>query len=172
MNGNKNNSMLDEMQQKVVGDAGVICTVVTFVYLLVECVYKYIKTKDILSCSWELGLLLIISVIFYLFIGRIREMSVPKTVFGRTLPTDKSKESRVKRIKSYLLEALLFLVALSVITLVFSKMGVDIVSGKEILIEGVGLFVIATIINFFFGEYSCNKYEKWIKSLDDEDIDQ
>ena len=59
--------------------------------------------------------------------------------------------------------------ALSVITFGFSKMGVDIVSNTEILIDAVGLFVVAMVINFIVGEYSCNKYEIWKKSLDDED---
>ena len=164
--------MLDEMQQKVVGDAGVVCTVVTFIYLLVECVYKYIKTKDIFSCTWELGLLILISVIFYLFVGRIKEMNVPKTVFGRALPTDKSKESKRKRMVSYVVEALVFSIALSVISFGFSKMGVDAMGYTEILIEAVGLFIVAGLINFVVGEYYCNKYEKWIKSLDEEDEDE
>ena len=166
------NGVFDEMQQKVVGDAGVVCTVVTFIYLLVECVYKYIKTKDIFSCTWELGLLILISVIFYLFVGRIMEMIVPKPVFGRALPTDKSKESKRKRMVSYVVEALVFSIALSVISFGFSKMGVDAMGYTEILVEAVGLFVVAGLINFIAGEYSCNKYEKWIKSLDEEDEDK
>ena len=166
---NNKNNVFDEMQQKVIGDAGVVCTVVTFIYLLVECVYKYIKTKDIFSCTWELGLLILISLIFYIFVSRIKEMNVPKTFLGRKLPTDKSKESKKKRIISYLIEALAFSIALSVITFGFSKMGVDIVSNTEILIDAVGLFVVAMVINFIVGEYSCNKYEIWKKSLDDED---
>ena len=164
---NKNN-VFDEMQTKVIGDAGVVCTTVTFIYLLVESVYKYIKTKDIFSCTWELGLLILISAIFYLFVGRIKEMNVPKTVFGRELPTDKSKESKRKRRVSYLGEALVFSVALSVICFGFSNMGVDPMGYTEILIEAVGLFIVAGLINFIAGEYSCNRYEKWIKSLDEE----
>ena len=166
---NNKNNVFDEMQQKVVGDAGVVCTVITFIYLLVECVYKYIKTKDIFSCTWELGLLILISLIFYIFVSRIKEMNVPKTFLGRKLPTDKSKESKKKRIISYLIEALAFSIALSVITFGFSKIGVDAVSNIDILIEAVGLFVVAMGINFIVGEYSCNKYELWKKSLDDED---
>lgn len=166
---NNKDGMLDEMQQKVVGDAGVICTVVTFIYLLVECVYKYVKTKDIFSCTWELGLLILISLILYVFVSRIKEMSIPKTVLGRKLPTDKSKESKKKRIISYLVEAATFSIALAIITFVFSKMGVEVVSNMNILIETLGLFVVAMVINFIVGEYSCNKYEIWKKSLDDED---
>lgn len=167
---NNKNNVFDEMQQKVIGDAGVVCTVITFIYLLVECVYKYVKTKDIFSCTWELGLLILISLIFYLFVSRIKEMNIPKTFIGRKeLPTDNSKESKKKRVISYLAEALAFSVALSVITFGFSKMGIDIVNNTEILIDAVGLFAVAMVINFIVGEYSCNKYEIWKKSLDDED---
>ena len=37
---NNKNNVFDEMQQKVVGDAGVVCTVITFIYLLVECLKR------------------------------------------------------------------------------------------------------------------------------------
>ena len=58
------NKAIDEMQERLMGRAGIICVEITILYLIIECIYKYITTKDILNCTWEIGLILIIAVVF------------------------------------------------------------------------------------------------------------
>lgn len=156
------NLTFDEMQEKAIGRAGIICTVITVIYLLAISIYKYIMTKDILKCSEELGLLMIICVVFYLCIGNQKEMNLPKTITGITLPTDENKVSIRKRFFAYLIDSLMFSVALIIITYVFER------TTKHLLLEGISLFLVSLILDYIIGEIRCKKYRQWEKELDNE----
>ena len=58
-NNNENYPMIDERQRRSIGDVSTIIVIVTILYLLVEITYKYVTTKDILTTSWEIILLLL-----------------------------------------------------------------------------------------------------------------
>ncbi|MBS4537948.1 hypothetical protein GOQ27_05715 [Clostridium sp. D2Q-11] len=168
MNNLNGNRVIDERQERKIGKAAIISSLVTYFYLLVEITYKYIKTKDISSLDWEIILLILNSVIFYLVTRDQKEMNLPKSILGKKLPTSQSKEARKKRFISYIYQSILFSVSIGVITFIFSVMKVDSISYFNILLEILGLFLISLIIEYIIGERRCKKYVKWEKSLDED----
>lgn len=160
----KRKSVFDEMEQKTLGKAGVICSTIIIFYLLIESTYKYINTKDISNCSHELILLSIICCIFYLFISKQKEMNLPKSFLGKTLITEQTKDAYKRRVTSYIYDSISFTIGLSVITYM-----VDSIKPSIALLETIGLFIISLLFSYIIGEKKCKRYEKWQKSLDEEE---
>jgi hypothetical protein len=162
------NKILDERQERSIGNAGGIISLITFFYLLIEITYKYVSTKDILSCNWEIVLLIIILFIFTVATRKQKELNLPKSIFGRTLPTEKTKAARKNRVISYSLSSLFFAVSIIVLTVVFSLLGVEEVYSILFLsLEFVGLFIISFILDYVLGEHRCKKYNHWLETIDE-----
>lgn len=153
---NRNNG-LDERQERIIGKAGVIATLITYIYLIVEMLYKYVTTKDIFNCNWELGLLIIISVVINVIIRTDKELDLPKNFVGITLSLGNTKEDKLTRIKDYLVDSIVFSIIIGVITCFF-----ECVNIKYLIIEGFGLLIVSFIISYFSGEHKIKKYNKWL----------
>lgn len=170
--GKKNNAfgnkILDERQKEAIGNAGVITTLITIFYLLIEITYKYVSTKDILSCNWEIVLLIIISAVFAVAIRKQKELNLPKSIFGRTLPTEKTKAAYKRRLLSYFLNSLCFAVGITVFTVIFSRLGVDEVYSIYFLgLEFAGVFIGSFVLDYVWGEHQCKKYNQWLETIDE-----
>lgn len=159
---------MDERQHEIVGTASTIATLVTFFYLLAEITYKFITTKNILNCGWEIVLIMIISVIFFIVMRLKKEMDIPKTFFGKILTTELTKEARKIRIKTYLLNSLFFALSVTVISLVFTLITESVESLSTLAAAGefFGLFVISAILSYFWYEYQVKAYNKYIDNLE------
>lgn len=162
MRNHNNKKAFDEMQEKSLGEAGVICTSVAIMYLTIEATYKYVTTRDISNSSWEIILILIICAVFSLVIRGQKEMNLPKSTLGKVLPTEQMGYARNQRIISYVCDSVLFSIALTAITY-----AIDSGSLFKLLIEAVLLFIISLTLNYAIGERKCRKYEEWEKSLDE-----
>lgn len=151
----------DEMQEKALGKAGIICSIVTILYLVIEATYKYNLTKDILDCTWEIILILIICIIYRLCTIDPKEMNLPKSVLGKKLPTEQTKQARKKRLISYICESILF----ATISFIF-----DYIFDSEVpaypFIELISLFIISLFIDYIIGEKRCKSYTEWEIYLD------
>lgn len=160
--------IIDERQQKSVGNISTLIVILAIIYLLVEITYKYITTKDILTTSWEIVLLMLMSIVFSIGMKLNKEINLPTSFLGRTLPTDTSKESKQNRMKSYLLKAFAFSTALTLITLFFTFFIVveEKLSAIQYIGEFFGLFIVYIIFSYISGEYNIKKYNKYMKSLD------
>lgn len=151
----------DEMQEKVLGRACIVCTIVTVIYLLIEATYKCIMTKDILNSTWEIALVIIIFIILKLGTKNQKEMNLPKSILGNTLPTEKTISARIKRMIAYVFDSILF----AAISVFFSYI-LDSTNTNYLIFEAISSFMISLVIDYKIGEKRCKKYEEWEESLD------
>lgn len=158
------NKAIDEMQERLMGRAGIICVEITILYLIIECIYKYITTKDILNCTWEIGLILIIAVVFRVITRNDKEMNLPKSILGKRLPTEQTKGAKMKRVFAYLCDSMIFTTVQVIFTYIL-----DSESPTYILIEAIMIFTISFVIDYKMGEKRCRSYEEWESSLDEEE---
>lgn len=170
--GKKNNAsgnkILDERQERTIGNAGVITYLITVLYLLIEITYKYVSTKDILNCNWEIVLLIIISAVFAFAIRKQKELNLPKSILGKILPTENTKEAYKRRLLSYFLNSLCFAIGITVLTVIFSLLGVDEVYSILLLgLEFAGLFIVSFVLDYVWGEHRCKKYNQWLETIDE-----
>jgi hypothetical protein len=164
----RRNEILDERQTQSIGNAGGIITLITVFYLLIEITYKYVSTKDILSCSWEIILLIIISVVFIVANRKEKELNLPKSIFGRILPTEKTKAAHKTRVISYFFKSLSLAVSLIFFTVIFSLLGVEEVYPIPLLVlQFAGIFIIFFVLDYIWGEHLCKKYNQWLKNIDE-----
>lgn len=166
-NHNNNYPIIDERQKKVVGDISSFILLITIIYLLVEIAYKYTTTKDILTTSWEIVLIILISIIYTVGMSLKKEIDLPKSFLGKKLPTGNSKKIKRIRIKSYLLKSIFFSTAITAITLFFTFTGVEKkLRVIEYISEFLGLILIYFLLSYIISEYNIKKYNKYMKSLD------
>lgn len=166
-NKNENYPMIDERQRRSIGDVSTIIVIVTILYLLVEITYKYVTTKDILTTSWEIILLLLIGFIYLIGIRSNKEMNLPTSFLGKQLPTDQSNEAKVRRIKAYFIESLASSTAITGLTLFFTFIEVEVkLSVIEYISSFLGLMTVYFVLSYLWGEYNIKKYNQYMKSLD------
>lgn len=160
--------VIDERQGKAVGQVSTIIVVFTVIYLLIEATYKYITTQDILMATWEIILLVLIGSIFLLGIRSNKEMNLPTSFLGKSLPTEESKKARNIRLKSYLIESITSSAVITGISLFFTFIEVEEpLSVPEYSVGFIGFIAIYFIMSYIFGEYSIKKYNKYMANLDD-----
>lgn len=173
MKNNKSNSknifpMIDERQERTVGSVSSFIVIITFIYLITEITYKYISTKDILTASWEIVLILLIGTIYTIGMRLEKEINLPTNFLGKKLPIDNSKKSKKSRIKAYLLKSLAFSTAITAITLFFTYF-IEVeerLGAIEYVGEFLGLIAVSFVLSYIFGEYNIKKYHKYMESLD------
>lgn len=136
----------------------IIFLIVAFILLGVA-IFKIIKEKDINAASTETTILLLVSVI-YVFYKVIKDKNFsPTNIKGEKLPTKEDKETKRKRIKSYLIESLVFsiiVVCLDFISILFFKESTDlfifnnISSNLNIFLNLLITFILCMLISFGF----------------------
>ena len=88
-------------------------------------------------------------------------MNLPKSVLGKKLPTEQTKQARKKRLISYICESILF----ATISFIF-----DYIFDSEVpaypFIELISLFIISLFIDYIIGEKRCKSYTEWEIYLD------
>lgn len=159
----------DERTNENIGKASTIALGVAIIYSLIEAVYKYITTKDISNCSWEIGLIVVTSLVFYIASRSKYDADLPKTFMGSVLPTGLNKKDKSARIKSYCFEGVVFAVGMVVFDVVgayFVKddaISFQIVTNNSVLnwlITFATLFLISTIFDYIAGELAVKKYNR------------
>lgn len=173
---------MDERQHELGLKTCATAILVTYIYLLIEIFYKLFSTKNIENCTWEIGLIILISATI-IFVGRKDEaILLPKKISGKELPVDITRACKRERIKNYFLDSIIFSVAMILISLALmfiGKIPLDsyfVISGiskalnitLNCFIEFVFLFIISLIIDYGVGEYQIRKYDKKLKDLEDD----
>lgn len=171
---------MDERQRKLGLKACGAAILLTYIYLLIEIFYRLFSTKNIENCTWEIGLIILISGTI-LFVGRKDEaILLPKKISGKELPVDLTRACKRERIKNYFLDSIIFsgsMIFISLVLIFVWKIPLDsylMLSGisKELnitlncFVEFVFLFIISLIIDYSLGEYQIHKYNKKIMDLE------
>lgn len=165
---NNKKIIIDERQQKSIGVISNFVVIFTMIYLLIEITYKYITTKDIATSTWEIVLLILMSVVFSIGMKLNKEINLPTSLLGRILPSDHSKEAKQSRVKTYLLKSVAFGTALTAITIFFTFF-IEIEQQLETIEyvgEFFGLVIIYFVFSYIFGEYNIKKYNRYMENLD------
>lgn len=152
----------DEMEKEVIGKACIACTITAIVYSMGVGLYKYIVTKDIYNCKYEIGLIIILAIVYSLFIKERKEMNHPKTIWGKRIPIHNDKKSVFIRRIYCALDSL-------VGTIIFQIIFYNVVyhAGLSYIAwESIFLYVIAYIIEYFYIEGKCKEYKEWEELLD------
>lgn len=172
---------MDERQIKLGLKACAATIAVAYIYLLVEAFYKFLSTKNIENCSWEIGLLVLIPFTI-LFVGRKDEqILLPKKVSGEELPIELTKDSKKERVKNYLVNSIGFsigMICISFIVAFVGKMPLDFyfpIAGVSSVvnialncfIEFAVLFIISFLVDYNYGEYQVRSYNRKLKDLED-----
>ncbi|MBJ8349484.1 hypothetical protein [Streptococcus zalophi] len=166
-NHSNNYPVIDERLKKSIGDVSTIIVVVTIIYLLVEAFYKYVTTKNILTTTWEIALLLLIVAIFLIGIKSNKEMTLPTSFLGKQLPTSQSIEAKRNRIKAYLIESVVTSAVITGLTFFFEFIGIEVkLSLSEYIASFLGLMVVYLILSYLLGEHNIKKYNKYMEELE------
>ncbi|MGF3227403.1 hypothetical protein [Facklamia sp. P12932] len=125
------------------------------------------RTKDISATNWEIILLLLIGIIYLIGLRSDKELFLPTSFSGKKLTIGKSKQAKMQRVKSYLIESLIFSVVITGICLFFTFLEVEYVLELIVyIIEFFGLLLVSFMLNYSLGEYKIKKYKKHIDNLD------
>lgn len=171
MGGKSSKNQMDERQRKVIGEAIAYAGVIAFLYEILVIIIKLIQTNDIKTSYTEIGLLVIMSIVVIGYLQVKKEYRLPKTITGKILPVENSKEDKIARIIYYVRDSLrltiiflFFTIATGRIIVPISLMGSKTLSYiAQFFIEFITFF----IINFVWYEYNVKKYKKHLESLDD-----
>lgn len=172
---------MDERQYKLGLRACAAAVLVAYVYLLIEIFYKFISTKKIENCAWEIGLLVLMSFII-IFVGRKDEaILLPKKVSGKEMPIELSKAYKRERIRNYIFNSILFSIAMVSISFVLPLIGkipldfyLPIADKDKWLnivincsVEIIVLFFISFVLDYSLGECHIRRYNKKLKDLEE-----
>lgn len=161
-----------------VGFASTIVVAFTFVYLIIESIYKLLSSGYIGDIAWEAILLFSMVVIFSYLTKDEVAFDVPRSLLGQLLPLDPKKKK--DRANNYLKESMvlsLFIVVINICVFVFSSkesavMLFRLVEGNDIYniaINSIIFFIIFTVIFYAFDYYVSERnvsiYTKLVKSL-------
>ena len=158
-----------------------ITVAVTYIYLLVETFYKFISTKDIFNCTWEIGLLVLMPIIICVVLRSEKEVMIPNTLSGKEIDKNMTPKAKSNRKRSYLFDSILFaggLTAASIAAYCFGvKDAIDIYLIPNLsesasmmvsfFLEFTGLFIVSYLVDYIWGEHSVKQYNKIINEFDD-----
>lgn len=154
---------------------------VTYIYLLVEAFYKFISTKDIFNCTWEIGLLVLMPLIICIGLRCEKAVMIPKTLSGKEIDKEMTPKAKSNRKRSYLFDSILFAVGLTAASIVAycfgAKDAIDIYLIPNIsksasmmvsfFLEFAGLFIVSYFVDYLWGEHTVKQYNKIINEFDD-----
>lgn len=147
---------LIEVNNRGLAAAGIIA----IFYCIGMIIYKGVA-KEELAVN-ELILLLVMVGATYFVELKNHVYDIPKA-FGHQLNTAETRSARLSRIKYYLLDSLVFATVLGVLSLLDEKLSI-----VDSLIEFGGSFVVSFVIDFIWREFMVKRYNKYMKSLEDD----
>lgn len=161
---------MDERQELNAGRASMIVLgVITFGALGVL-VYDYIVNKDITN-GWPFVVLLGAGGLFALLTRLMGGAEAPKTFLGKELPTENTPEAKGERRRAYLIDAGLFAIALSALSVIGLLLGDGqaivpaFLQGTAGLLIGGALSLVAGFalyygFNYLMGEQASRSVER------------
>ena len=172
----KKNNMVetDERTRQQTGNAAVITLILIWLALIIIAVIKGIK-YGYSSITEEVLLFLGSLLIFVLFNHRKGDVDLPRTIRGKSLPIDMTKEGKRARFKSYILDSLFDAAVIAGVNVGLSRlnMAYDFTTIKfsttastivyNLIIDFVSAFVVFLCFNYFLGEHNVKKYNKMLE---------
>jgi len=173
---------MDERQFKIASRSWAITVLITYIYLLVEITYKYSTTKDISACTWEIVLLIVMTVVMWISQRKDEAVSLPRTISGKEVSTELNSQGKHSRLKYYFIDSFVFSVSMIIISVIFYLFAniplgfyfkiSEVSEGFNLfictVIEFTILFLVSFMFNYIWIEYKVKKYNKAIQKLEDE----
>ncbi len=173
---------MDERQNQIIGKAAGITFIITYFYVLIECIYKYLSTWNINNCSWEIGLLVLMPVSFLFFAKKDDSLLLPRTINNKEMNFEMTSAAKKSRIIEYTKEALLFSIVMLAIDALIGFLGnfqwstfIDIINSGRLtnyilyaIYALLGQFIISFVIDYSWSEYKIKKYNKMLDEMESE----
>lgn len=178
MKNKKNIVTSDERTLKNTGTAAAVTLALLWLALIIIGIIKGFK-YGAQSTTEEILLFLGSLFVFLIFNHRKDEVDLPKTFFGKPLPSGVSKEEKRARIKAYVFDSIGNALLLSILNVCLNRVNPDFIyttinfGGKtenfiiNLLIDFLIMFALFMLINYFWGEHNIKKYDKLLHSDDD-----
>ena len=108
--------------------------------------------------------MLVISIVFCIAARRNAEVTPPKTLFGKSLNTDKTASGFFKRLLWYAADDLSF----TVVLIAFSAY-TERKFSSSFIFDSIIYFILFIFFDILFGEFRVYRYRKYTAKLDEEE---
>lgn len=145
---------VEQNRTKALAHAAIIGEII----LLAKILFEILTDRATLNVTgWNIALLIIMNIVTVISLYRSKTVNIPKTLFGRSLTTNLSKQAKKERvIKSYIPEGLIGAAGMLV--------GSYLKSGSSGLAPTVILFLMFfgsyLIVSYFWNEHNIKKYNE------------
>ncbi len=175
---------MDERSQEITAKAMAITLGLVYIFLLILCTWKYISTKDIFNCTWELFLIVAIPASIWWFSRKDERVGLP-TMFatGKEVPIGMDADAKRTRKTNYLWKSLAFATAIILLTIgdsLFVQRDWELLvffphwsAGMNILgtlsVEFVTCVMVFYGLSYLWGEWEIKRYNRRMTDLEDND---
>lgn len=172
---------MDERSKEIFAKSMAITLALIYLGIFVSCIWKYVTTKDIMNCTWEIILIVMIPLSISWFARKDESLLIPKMMMtGKELPTELDEVAKKTRKGYYFWDALglatVFLL-LTIVDSLFIQREWDYIqllpqsSEKvNILLTHTLEFFISVIIFYLIGyvweEWRTRRYNKKMSELE------
>lgn len=174
---NKKVIFADERTNQHIGKVCVWTVLVTYVYLIVELVYKVLIKNQVEDCGWPIVLLLLISVI--LAVGNRKNVNaqLPRSFTGKALPLDPHGKDKRVRLFYYAIDSIIFALIMTVVYYLeeYFRNNPSANLAKFIqnflpsmIAEVIVVFLLSFLLEYLYREHVVKKYNASLKDDDEE----
>lgn len=165
----------DERTMKNTGTAAVVTLALLWVALIVIGLIKGFK-YGAESTTEEILILLGSLFVFLVLNHRKEDVDLPKTFFGRALPSGLDKKSKGERLKAYVYDSLGNAALLTAVNVGLNRLNPNFYyttiplesPWQQILLNIAAdmavMFAVFMIVNYFWGEHNIKKYNEMIEN--------
>jgi hypothetical protein len=171
---------MDERRISIGARAMGMTLVITYFYILIVAISKYVNTKDITNSAWEIGLLVLIPFSILWFSRKDESIMLPKKFRGSELPIGSDVKTRKQRKKHYAIDSIGLSIGFAIVTMIAvffiekDEKGLLLFSNLNktlnwILIVGIEVivgFIVFYAIAYIWGEWSIKRYNRKLDELE------
>ena len=162
----QNSGVIADERQRLYNMSALTCGLVAGLFLDIVMIFYHFLTRNIESTYPYIAQILVISIGFCIAARRNAEVTLPKTLFGKSLNTDKTASGFFKRLVWYAADAL----SITVVLIAFTAYTEGKIPGLFIS-DGIIDFVVFILFDILFGEIRVHRYRKYTAKLDEEEND-
>ena len=155
---------VDERVSAVNNKGLAACGVIAILYCIGRIIYVGFAKDNLALPEF---VLLIVMVVAITFVERRNHVyNFPKTMSGREINTEPTKKGKKKRILYYFEDSAVFAAAMTAATYIFEK---DSREFSTLAAEFATCIIILFLLDFILTENQVKGYNKYLKSLDEDD---